>query len=186
MNSARLLMSLFCVTGLSVPVFAQSSDSATVDVTATIVAAPAELTVSGAAELDFGTVTLPGAGAVSCTYSVFPDGGTFISADGERSACSFQDTAQLAGAFDIACAADQPLSLSVSFESTITEFNPGITFETTQFDTALDGQSYDGTNACSADGNSTLTVGGALQVTDQAQQTFEPVRVGTVTLEASY
>jgi len=152
MNSARLLMSLFCVTGLSVPVFAQSSDSATVDVTATIVAAPAELTVSGAAELDFGTVTLPGAGAVSCTYSVFPDGGT----------------------------------LSVSFESTITEFNPGITFETTQFDTALDGQSYDGTNACSADGNSTLTVGGALQVTDQAQQTFEPVRVGTVTLEASY
>lgn len=169
------------------PAFAQSSDSATVDVIATIVSAPAAIEVTATRNLSIGTVSLPDGLLLSCTYSVFPDGGTFISASGgDKSGCSFANTEQQSGQFDIACEPSSDIALSLSFTSDITSVDPAVVFETTEFDTSLDGGSYSSSASCDADGLSTLTVGGSLRVGRDALPTSGDITVGTITLYASY
>lgn len=185
-RSLLIAICAFAALASAAPAAAQSGDSATVDVTATIVQTRAELSVSGTAALLFGNVSLPGASAASCTYSVFPTGSTFISADGDKDSCAFTNADQAAGAFEITCEADAALVLTISFQDTINVGIPGLVFSTSEFDTSLDGQSYDGNFTCAAGGVSQLTVGGTLFVDASARRTFEPVQVGLITLEASY
>lgn len=177
------------VCGLSfAPHGVHAQDSAVIDVTATIVAATAPLSVSGVQNLDFGTVSLPSGDSGGCGYQLGPDGSTFVRGlDGPRENCSFIDTNQQAGIFSVTCDPNADLTLGVSFQSTITDIDPEVAFSTTSFDTLLDGSApYDGPAVCAANGNSAVTVGGDLTVGQNASALTASTSIGTITLEVSY
>jgi len=171
------------------PFLAQAQDSATVDVTATIVQAQVPISVTGQQALQFGAVQLPADPALGgCGYSIGPIGNTALRGiDGPRENCAFVDSNQAAGQFGLGCAPDSDITLSVSFESTITQTDGQIQFSTSDFDVLLDGASpYDGPSRCDADGQSLVTIGGDLAIGAAASALPADTVIGTITLDASY
>ena len=173
----------------SISSFAHAQESATIDVSATIVAAESELTVNAVRALQFGTVQLPAEPALGgCGYYIGPIGNPNVRGiDGPSDNCGFSDSNQTSGQFNLTCEPDSNVVLSVSFSSDVTELDNNIVFTTGDFDVLLDGASpYDGPSYCDSSGISEVTIGGDLAIAPDASTLPPNTQIGTITLNASY
>jgi len=171
---------------------AQTSDNATVEALANLVAADQPLSLTGVAPLNFGQVVIPRRGDIACGYDILGDGqrsvseGTVNHGEGPTpSGCSYRDTSSERASLTLRCEADRPITLTIRAESNNLQ-GGAVRFATFDDYIEVDGQErYSWDERCTGE-EMTLRVGGFLIVEGEAVPSGGEVQVGAITLEAFY
>ena len=187
---AGLMLPAFALALTTAPLAAQ--DSATVDAIANLVAADQPLSLTGVAPLNFGQVTIPRAGNVTCSYEIRLDGnrsvaeGTVDQGQGPSPAgCAYRDERTQRASLTLRCEADRQVGLTIRSSSSGEQGN-AVRFSTFENFIEVNGQeiySWDG--RCNGD-EVALRVGGQLLVQGEARPTETDVVVGAIVVEAFY
>lgn len=182
--AAALLAAASCYPHMA---FAQQSDSATIDATATLSKAPPVLTLKPTDTLRFGTVQIHPLESGHCTYGVLPDGALMVEENGKPVAnnanCQYLDTLQGAGRLIVNCEAG--LSVRFAVSPTSTSGDPSATFSSDSTLISTDGSVSD-VAKCKNDGTIDVALGGQLFVLGTAKPIDSETVIGRILLDVAY
>lgn len=165
---------------------AQSSDSATIDATATLSKAPPVLTLKPSDNLRFGIVQIPRTAATQCLYQITKAGVLEVFQDGKTAgtdACQFLDSAQGRGRVIVNC--EPGLELAVEVTPTTLTSDKAVSFSTSA-DFVSTNDSTLNAGMCLSDGTMDIAVGGQLFVNGEAQPIDSETAIGRILLDVSY
>lgn len=167
--------------------FAQQSDSATIDATATLKKAPPVITLQPTDMLRFGTVQIHPVATGICGYFVGPDHQLTILEDGEivqqSTKCLFLDNQQNAGRALVNCEAGLVVRFGLTASSA--SGDPAVVFNSDSSQIEADGVRTDSAT-CKDDGTIDVSLGGILGVLGSAQPIDSESVVGRLLLDVAY
>ncbi|MET0371332.1 MAG: hypothetical protein ABW039_08140 [Sphingobium sp.] len=186
----RTVAGLWLLAGWAGMATAQTSDSATVDATATLAAAPLSLSIRSALSLRFGSVLRPSGGDVqTCSYHIDTRNNEAVFEDGVASTqfrnCGFQGSGRGNGRIVIDCEPSHVLAFTYSFDSPVAA--QGAQFIVHDADigfATVEGVPH--SMACPAGGRIDLNYGGHLDVSRDVSVPEGSNVVGHITMDVYY
>ncbi|WP_233994201.1 hypothetical protein [Porphyrobacter sp. AAP60] len=171
---------------------AQSSDSATVDALANLVAAEQPLSLVGVAALNFGDIAIPDNRDALCAYDIASDGAQSVGENNQNfgegpspSQCAFRSGNADRAQFVLRCQQGQQVAFKLETRS-VTPNGSDVFFVSFEDYIEVAGKSiYEWDGHCQ-DSDIAVRLGGQLLVRGTAQPSNGNVEVGTILLEAFY
>lgn len=171
---------------------AQSSDSATVEALANLVAAEQPLSLTGVAALSFGDIAIPANRDALCLYDIASDGAQSVGENNQNfgegpspSQCAFRTGNADRAQFVLRCQPGQQVSFNLETRS-VTPSDSDVFFVSFEDYMEVAGKSiYEWDGQCQAS-DIAVRLGGQLLVRGTAQPSNGNVEVGTILLEAFY